>query len=82
MTGRHGAVKLPRGLYVAEGPEFFCAKRLINLGRSKAIVVPRMWAEIFAPHGWVEMEVNGETHEIILRPMSPKKLKVVQKGQR
>lgn len=78
---RRSGVKLPRGHYITADVEIFMAKPLITLGRSKVVVLPRLWVDIWAPDGWVEIEMP-ETGEIVLRPMTLEKLEAVETDAR
>ncbi len=71
-------LKLPRWHFITSNLEVFQAKRLLTLGGSKAVTLPRMWVELFAPDGWVEVVVVPENGEIILRPLTAEKREVIQ----
>lgn len=72
-----GPVQLPKGTYVTGTGEVFEARKLIKLGRSFTLVIPKAWVDVFAPDGWVEFEY-AENGEWIIRPLTEEKLEVIR----
>ena len=72
-----GPVRLPRGTYITGTGEVFQARKLIRLDRSRVLVIPKRWVDVFAPHGWVEVKYSKH-REWIIRSLSEEKLEVVR----
>lgn len=72
-----GPVQLPKGTYITRTGEVFKARKLIKLGRSFTLVIAKGWVDIFARHGWVELEYT-EKGEWIIRPLTEEKLEVIR----
>lgn len=70
-------VRLPKGTYITGTGQVFEARKLIKLGRSFTLVIPKGWVDVFAPHGWVEVEYT-ELGELIIRSLTEDKLEVVR----
>ncbi len=70
-------VRLPRNTFVTDSGELFTGKRLLTLDQSKAVVIPAQWAKIFAPNGWVEVLLNHQTSELVIRPLTEEKWSVI-----
>ncbi len=72
-----GPVKLQKGTYVTGTGKVFEARKLIKLGRSFTLVIAKGWVDVFASHGWVEVE-HTEHSEWIIRSLTEEKLEVVR----
>ncbi|MGB6837493.1 MAG: hypothetical protein WBF66_07300 [Dehalococcoidia bacterium] len=70
-------VRLPRGSYMTHQGQVFEARRLIRLGRSWVLVLPKTWVRLFAPEGWVELEYRPEEQELRVRPLTQDKMEVL-----
>ena len=77
VRGKDMVMKIPRGYYVTPQAEIFLAKHLVKLGGSKALILNRRWARIFAPEDWVELEIHTHTGAITIRPLSREKQEVI-----
>lgn len=70
-------LRLPKGTYMTRQAEIFEAHRLIRLGRSWALVLPKAWVELLARDGWVELRHKPETGEIVIAPLTEEKREVL-----
>ena len=70
-------LQLPRGSYMTPQGAVFEARRLVRINQSWAVILPRLWVELFARERWVEVTIDNQTPEIRIRPLSQSKLEAI-----
>ena len=68
--------RLPRGTYVTLSGDIFRAKKLIKLGRSLAMVLPKNWCDIYVKEGFVGLDQDADANWTI-RALTEEELEIV-----
>jgi hypothetical protein len=69
-------LKMPRGTFSTADGQFFEAKRLLTVGRSRALTISKVWADLMVPSGWVGIETTG--NKLIIRELDNAELEAIE----
>jgi len=64
---------LPKGVYLTSSGRPFQARKLITLGRSFALVLPKQWVKLYCKNHLVELLYDKTLGEFRIRPLSTDK---------